>query len=142
LGKSYTCFAHLITLSSPYLGFWGARVFVGQAIFSSAGRRKYESYFRRPPYRRKFCVCSSASARPMKIRPLFSSASARPTKINVNLPSRLHRTFSLTRLTFSHPPSTAPRPLRAVSPRRAHSEQPSHAAAPSTVATVMVLLSL
>ena len=32
---------------------------MGQAIFSSAGRRKYESYFRRSPHRRKCCLFSS-----------------------------------------------------------------------------------
>ena len=32
---------------------------MGQAIFSSACRRKYESYFRRSPHRRKCCLFSS-----------------------------------------------------------------------------------
>jgi hypothetical protein len=108
---------------------------VGQAIFSSAGRRKYESYFRRSPHRRKCCLFSSVPARPTKISPLFSSAAVRPTKIDaVNLESQPHRTFSLDRLisrrrTLPHAPvhraARPPRALAAAPPPRRHRAAPS-----------------
>jgi hypothetical protein len=102
-------------------------IFVGQAVVSSACRRKYESYFRRPLNRRKWSVFSLVSARPTNIRYLFSSAPARPTKINFEratifvgpneadenkgryLPSRPSLS-SLTRpLYLTHPPPPQPR---------------------------------
>jgi hypothetical protein len=117
-------------------------IFVGQAVVSSACRRKYERYFRRPLNRRKLSVFSSVSARPTNIRYLFSSVSARPTQINFErttifvgpneadenkgryLPSRP----SLSSLTRPHsltnPPSPQPRRARACPPARCAARPP------------------
>jgi hypothetical protein len=124
------------------------RIFVGRGIFSSAGPRKYDSYFRRPLDRRKCGVFSWAGALPTKITSL-------PTTIFVGLspadenkgpkssPSRApapSRSFeSPSRRRSPHAPRRAPRTPRC-SPSRAactpHAARlPSRPARPCRAAT-------
>ena len=103
-------------------------IFVGQAVVSSACRRKYERYFRRPLNRRKLSVFSSVSTRPTKINFERTTIFVGPNEADENKGRYLPSRPSLSSLTRPHsltnPPSPQPRRARACPPARCAARPP------------------